>query len=338
MTAPLQSSHLFAQHMRITTIPAIGDEEHDRRLMQHAPRPSLMELPQCRTDARATGPVGHHVGYGIDCFLKPPQPDLPCHTREPGGEEKHLEAPATMCEAMREVQQHARVALHRAADIAQEHERPRSRCGGAVSASVITSPPVRRLRIKRTTQIDAGAAATNPPASPPFARNPVQLLERDPRARHLVGRELGEVLVRQAADLAPRLKDALNGLRRHRPLSDPSSGGNTPAVAETRAAVVRASLTVAPCIANGLAWSRQNASKTSSNRRQLLVTLDEQRTTRVKDFVTRVEFDVRERFGQVEDATDGNIEADPSQQPAEDDRFSTKCPATQLPSYPDAAT
>src|SRR5688572_28643484 len=76
MTAPLQSSHLFAQHVRITTIPAIRDEEHDRGLMQHAPRPSLMELPQCRADARATGPVRHHVGYGIDRVVKPPQTHL----------------------------------------------------------------------------------------------------------------------------------------------------------------------------------------------------------------------------------------------------------------------
>jgi len=46
---------------------------------------------------------------------------------------------------------------------------------------------------------------------------------------------------------------------------------------------------------------------------QLFVTLDEQRTTRVKDFVTRADVDVRKRFCQVEDSTDRNIEANPSQ-------------------------
>jgi len=33
----------------------------------------------------------------------------------------------------------------------------------------------------------------------------------------------------------------------------------------------------------------------------------------VKDFVTRADVHVPERFCQVEDSTDGNIEADPSQ-------------------------
>ena len=180
MTAPLQSSHLFAQHVRITTIPAIRDEEHDRRLMQHAPRPSLMELPQCRADARATGPVRHHVGYGIDRVVKPPQTHLACHTREPGGEEKHLEAPASMCETVREVQQHARVALHRA----DRHTGARVAAvwiGGAVLASDHFAAGSQASH-QGTTQIDAGTAATNPPACPPFARDPVQLLERDPRA------------------------------------------------------------------------------------------------------------------------------------------------------------
>jgi hypothetical protein len=44
----------------------------------------------------------------------------------------------------------------------------------------------------------------------------------------------------------------------------------------------------------------------------LFVTLNEQRTTRVKDFVTRADVHVRQRFCQVEDSADGNIEADPS--------------------------
>ena len=87
-----------------------------------------------------------------------------------------------------------------------------------------------------------------------------------------------------------------------------------------RAAVVRASLTFTPCTANGFAWSRQKASKTSLEWAELFVTLDEKRATGVEDFVARVDVDVRERFGQIEDSTDRDIEADAAQQAAEDDQ------------------
>jgi hypothetical protein len=54
---------------------------------------------------------------------------------------------------------------------------------------------------------------------------------------------------------------------------------------------------------------------------ELLVTLDEQRATGVKDLVTRADVHVRERLCQIENSTDRDIEADPSQEPTEGDQI-----------------
>src|SRR6202008_2107881 len=95
--------------------------------MKHTAGPSLMELPQRRTDPRAARPVRHDIRHCINGLLKAAKTDLPRHTRQCGCEEQHLESPTPMCEAGREVQQHARVAFHRAADVTEEHKRTRSR-------------------------------------------------------------------------------------------------------------------------------------------------------------------------------------------------------------------
>jgi hypothetical protein len=54
---------------------------------------------------------------------------------------------------------------------------------------------------------------------------------------------------------------------------------------------------------------------------ELFVTLDEQRATGVKDLVTRADVHVRERFCQIENSTDRDIEADASQEPTEGDQI-----------------
>ncbi len=144
---------------------------------------------------------------------------------------------------MREVQEHARVALHRAADIAQQHQRPWLR-----------ATPTRRQRDdfaagsqaahQCPTKIDARAAAADPAARAAFARNPLESLERHSRARHFLRRELGEVLVSQTADIAPGLNDRPPAASSLLPSADgPSSGGSRPAAAKPARAAVRASRT-----------------------------------------------------------------------------------------------
>ena len=63
---------------------------------------------------------------------------------------------------------------------------------------------------------------------------------------------------------------------------------------------------------------------------KLLVPLHEQRAAGVEDLVTRLEIDVRERFGQIEDAPDRNLEAHPAQEPAEHDEVVLETTACQL--------
>jgi hypothetical protein len=54
-------------------------------------------------------------------------------------------------------------------------------------------------------------------------------------------------------------------------------------------------------------------------RTELFMALDEEGATGVKDFVARLDVDVREGLCEIEDATDGDVEADAAQQATEDD-------------------
>jgi hypothetical protein len=61
-------------------------------------------------------------------------------------------------------------------------------------------------------------------------------------------------------------------------------------------------------------------------RSELFMTLNEECATSVEDFVACVDVDVRERFGEIEDTTDGNVEADAAQQAPEDDQVFDEAP------------
>ena len=64
---------------------------------------------------------------------------------------------------------------------------------------------------------------------------------------------------------------------------------------------------------------------------ELLVPLDEERAAGMEHLVTRVEIDVRESLGQIEDASNGNIEAHAPQQASKDDEVLDETPDLQLP-------
>jgi hypothetical protein len=145
------------------------------------------------------------------------------------------------------------------------------------------------------------------------------LLERDSGADHLVRGEISKVLVCETTDFAPRLEGPFDGAiavaidcslfrRQHA-----RSRGNA---RRGRSSIV---------YLDGLSSERVRVVTPEGvehliERPELFVTLDQQRATGVEDFVARIEVDVVERLGQVEDSADRDIEAYAPQQPAEDDQ------------------
>ena len=85
-----------------------------------------IELVQAFADARAATPVfdiAHHLGHrdvGVALAQRTRG------ARQPGAEDEALDAGVGMAECMREVQQHARVAAHRARDVGQDDQRRRA--------------------------------------------------------------------------------------------------------------------------------------------------------------------------------------------------------------------
>ena len=70
-----------------------------------------------------------------------------------------------------EMQQHPRVALHRSADVAEQHERTRTNAARP-APSVTTSPPCAQAVGDCAAEIESRAAAPNPPARPALTRIP----------------------------------------------------------------------------------------------------------------------------------------------------------------------
>ena len=119
----MQARHLFAERLRLSPVPTVRHDEHDGPPAQRPARPSEVELPERRSDARPARPVRHRLGdlaYGL-VYVTLSQ--LFCDARQPRGEEERLHpALQSSVEAVDEVKQHAGVALHRAADVADDHQ------------------------------------------------------------------------------------------------------------------------------------------------------------------------------------------------------------------------
>src|SRR5262245_66685139 len=113
--------------------------------------------------------------------------------------------------SMCEVQEHARIALHGAAHIAQQDEG--SWLGAMATGRKRDDFAARpQASYQGTPDVDTRSSATNPSTSPALARNPVEPFESKAGARHLLRRELGEVFVSQATEITPGLHYTLVSL------------------------------------------------------------------------------------------------------------------------------
>ena len=175
--------------------------------VQHPAHPPLMERPSAspiRVPPDQSGTAPAH--------RRPPRraarAQLVRDPRQRRREHERFDPRVPSAERVREVQEHPRVALHRSADVAQQHDRPAGARAGPPRQRM-TSPPVRRLPASARRRSMRGPA---PRTHRRVRRSPGFQTSRSSaaRARQFVRGELGEVLRRERRGRAP-------GPQAHRP-------------------------------------------------------------------------------------------------------------------------
>ena len=320
MTASLQPRDLFTQHLGIAAIPAVGDEQHDRPAAQRAPHPLLMELANRRADPGAARPVRDSPGDRADRFADAPGAQLHGDAGELGREQKRLDASLPPRERVREVQQHARVAFHRSADVAQEDDGPRTDAPRPPRQREDVAAGTQTAR-DRAPQIDARSASANPSPGPALARTPHQPIERQPRPHDLVGAELPEVLVGQRTDIAPCLQQC--GRRGALVWRIDVACWRPFAVTLTTAVLVRRPRRTLHVRAASRVHAPEHVERAIEHR-ELIVAMHQQRPAGVIDLVARRQVHVLQRLRDVDHAADVHVDAAAPKQPAEDDQIALK--------------
>ena len=125
--------HLAPDEHRVAALPAVG-EDHDHRAARHAAAAvAVVELLQRVADPRPARPVGRGRGRALDRALRVARGERARQARQPRREDERLGVRPAAGGAGQELQVGARVRLHRAGDVAQQHEPPRRRCAGAAA-------------------------------------------------------------------------------------------------------------------------------------------------------------------------------------------------------------
>src|SRR5207342_274241 len=128
------------------------------------------ELPHGSANSRPSGPVRYRLRYGGECDVGPRRAELPRNSRQLRSEEKRLDTVAALRHGVGEVQKHAGVALHRSADVAQQHERAAAHERGPPELHHVA--PGAHAVADRPSKIDSRAVSSNPSPCPAFTRAP----------------------------------------------------------------------------------------------------------------------------------------------------------------------
>ena len=114
----MQAVHVLWQAVGAIPIEAVGDQQDDRALTEHALGPKAVEAGDGLANASAAGPVGHRVGDHLESNLRVAGAQLAGDVGQPSAEEKDVDAVSIVGDGMEEVQQDLGVACHRAGDVA----------------------------------------------------------------------------------------------------------------------------------------------------------------------------------------------------------------------------
>ena len=117
-----EALHLAAHELRVAALPAVR-EDHDHGAASHAATPvPIVERLQRVADPRPARPVGRRGGGALDRALRVAGGERAGEAREPRREHERLGLRTAAGGAGEELQVRAGVRLHRARDVAQQHE------------------------------------------------------------------------------------------------------------------------------------------------------------------------------------------------------------------------
>src|SRR5215470_3496785 len=117
---PLEVQHLLSEHLRLTRVPAIRENQHDGSPIHEVP-PALVELAYRLPDPRPARPVAHLGQPTEGPFIRWSAEQLG-HTGQARGEGEGLHAPEDVLEGIEELEEEAAVEVHGTRDVAEEHE------------------------------------------------------------------------------------------------------------------------------------------------------------------------------------------------------------------------
>lgn len=192
-----QAGHFSSQQFGVAPVAAVADDEHDAATAQHTPQPAIVEFLDRLADARAAGPVVDHHGRSSDGVVDVAAAQVARDARQAGAEDEALDAVEAVRDGVHKVQQHARIRLHRPADVAQHDDGARLFLRPLEAqveqfAVVAQAPPDRRAQVQQ-----AAFFARRAPPHRPRLDGPAHLPDKSPGRGHLFRGEFGEVFLAQ---------------------------------------------------------------------------------------------------------------------------------------------
>src|SRR5579864_9405792 len=162
-------------------------------MAEHASGPPAVELTECIADARAAAEVVHAFAHRVKSAVEVAMAEQARDSRQPRREYKRLQVFPPR-DGMGKDHQQSRVALHRAAHVADQHQGPPPDPRSAPEQRHQLSAGANRVS-RRAPEVDAPRPSRPKAPRPPFRDTPRRLLEEPP---HLLGPppcHLFEVLV-----------------------------------------------------------------------------------------------------------------------------------------------
>ncbi len=152
----VQPLHLLGEPLAGVAVEPVGDENDKRALAEHAARPAAVELAERGADARSPRPVLDRFRHAGERHIHVALAQLARDVGEPRAEEEGIDAVAVVGERMEEVQQHARIAAHRARDVAEDDEGRVALAPPAPAQIDVACPAAQRIAQGRP-HVDAGS-------------------------------------------------------------------------------------------------------------------------------------------------------------------------------------
>src|SRR5579884_996452 len=189
----VQPGQLPRQELGVASIPAVADQDHDRPVAQHPAGPAPVEVGQRLADPGAPAEVvdlpAHLVQRPIDVAAAQHARDA-C---EAGGEHEGLDVLAAG-HGVGEDQEQPRVALHGAADVAEQHQRATAQARPAVQQPHQLPAGADGLP-GRAPEVHLAMSRRPQPARAALGHPPGRLLEQPLHLLRLLPGEVLEVLL-----------------------------------------------------------------------------------------------------------------------------------------------